>query len=455
MAQSGGDLEFLTLEEAAAKVRRKEVSPVELTRACLRRIEAVNPRLNAFITVIAEQALAAARTLEAEAAAGNLRGPLHGVPFAVKDLYDTAGVLTTAGSEQWARRRPSEDAEAVRRLKAAGAVLLGKLNMDEFAYNFTSETGYFGTSRNPWDTARSPGGSSGGSAIAAATGMCHATLGSDTGGSIRLPAALCGISGFKPTYGAVSVRGAAPLAWTLDTVGPMCRTARDCALVFQAMVEDGARTDPAADVRRLRVGVPRAVFFEQLDPEVERLIATALGDLGKLTAGVRDAAAPVLPPSAQIPELPRDYLRVIQAESYAFHEEMLEGRPGCYHEQTRQNIAGGGEVRTADYIRARREIEKARAAADNLFGDADILATPTAHAPAFELGKPAGLIFLRNTSPWNVYGSPTISIPCGFTSGGLPVGLQLAGRPGRDDLVLGLAAAYQRATDWHTRRPPV
>ncbi len=221
------ELHWMSIEDAAALVRRRKVSPVELTQLCLSRVERLNPKLNAFITVCGEKALADARAAEKEVGAGRWRGPLHGIPIALKDLFDTAGVLTTAASAQYAGRVPAEDAEVVRRLKAAGAVILGKLNMDEFAYNFTSETSFYGPSRNPWDARCTPGGSSGGSAIAVAAGMCFAALGSDTGGSIRLPAAFCGITGLKPSYGRVPAKGVVPLAWSLDHVGPMCRSARD------------------------------------------------------------------------------------------------------------------------------------------------------------------------------------------------------------------------------------
>jgi aspartyl-tRNA(Asn)/glutamyl-tRNA(Gln) amidotransferase subunit A len=467
LAAGGKELPWLTLEQAAEMVRRKQVSPVELTQACLARIEKLNPSLNAFITVTAEQALSQARVLEKEMQAGRPRGPLHGIPIALKDLIDTAGIRTTAGSEHYAGRVPSEDAEVVRRLKAAGAVLLGKLNMDEFAYNFTAETSYFGPSRNPWDQRCSPGGSSGGSAVAVASGMCFAALGSDTGGSIRLPAALCGITGLKGTYGRVSTRGAAPLAWSLDHVGPMCRTARDAAwvLAFMAGRDPG---DPATlydalpsprdmfarELKSLRLGVPRAVFYEKLDPRVDRAVADALKILGAKTAGFREVVLPPLVFPPELPELPQPYLRIIAAEAYAFHEDMLKRQPGRYNPGTRKSIEGGASVPTAEYIRARREMDRLRAESGRLFADADLLLTPAAPEPTFEFGR-RDLVFLRNSAPWNLYGLPSISIPCGFADGRLPVGIQITGPAGREDLVLALAGAYQQATDWHTKRPPV
>lgn len=450
------DLCWLTLEQAGEMVRRKKTSPVELTRACLHRIEKLNPSLNAFITVTADTALSQAKEREAELRAGRPRGPLHGIPIALKDLIDTAGVRTTAGSKEWADRIPTKDAEVVRRLKEGGAILLGKLNMDEFAYNYTAETSAYGPSRNPWDRQRSPGGSSGGSAVAVAAGMCFAALGSDTGGSIRLPAALCGISGFKPTYGRVSTHGVAPLAWSLDHLGPMCRTARDAASMFSAMAglsSPGRLVD--RDIKSVRLGVPRAVFYEKLHPEVESTLVEAVRALGRLTSGVREVRLPELQRSSELSEFPLAYVRIISAEAYAFHEETLKREPSRYDPRTRKTIEAGATITAAEYVHARREMDRLRAESARLFEEADLLVTPAAPAPAFVLGEPAGLIFLRNAAPWNLYGLPSISIPCGFTAGGLPVGMQITGAAGRDDLVLSAAAAYQRVTNWHARHPSI
>ncbi len=446
-AAEAGD--WLDIGIAARRLRRRELSAVELTRACLDRIAALNKKLNAFITVTAETALEQARAADAELRAGRSRGPLHGIPVALKDVIDTAGVRTTAGSAQYAERIPAEDAEVVRRLKEAGAVLLGKLNMDEFAYSFTSETSHFGPARNPWDTARSPGGSSGGAAIAVATGMCLAALGSDTGGSVRLPAALCGVTGLKPTYGRVDARGVVPLAWTLDHVGPLCRSAQDTAAVLSA-IGDPAR--PAGPVRQLRLAAARGMYFEKLAGEVARLVETAIAEMGRIAAGVRDIRFPALPPSPRWPDLPQVYSTVIGAESYTYHQAMLEKTPERYHPATRATLEGGAAIRTPEYILARREVERLRAESNSIFAGADVLLTPTAPAPAFRLGEPAGLIYLRNCAAWNVYGLPSLSVPCGFTSAGLPAAVQLTGRHGMDETLLALAAAYQGATAWHARR---
>jgi len=453
-APSAEDLHWMSIEDAATLVRRRKVSPVELTQLCLSRVEGLNPRLNAFITVSGEKGLAEARAAEKEIGAGRWRGPLHGIPIALKDLFDTAGLRTTAASAQYAERVPAEDAEVVRRLKAAGAVILGKLNMDEFAYNFTSETSFYGPSRNPWDTRCTPGGSSGGSAIAVSAGMCFAALGSDTGGSIRLPAAFCGITGLKPSYGRVPVKGAVPLAWSLDHVGPMCRSARDAATVLTVIGGGGVDTEARAmPAKKLRLGVPKGTEWRATDPGVRDAVDGALKLLGGLCQGVEEVELPALPPSPQLPILPLTYSTIIQAEAYAFHEDMLKRRPERYHAGTRRSIENGAKVGVGEYARALREMERLRSDIGRVFERVDLVITPTAPGAAFELGTTADLVFLRNTAPWNLYGLPTISVPCGFTAGGLPIGLQITGGAGQDDKVLRLADVYQQATDWHKRRP--
>ncbi|MBE7544964.1 MAG: amidase [Bryobacteraceae bacterium] len=450
VAQSS-DPAWMTIAEAAALIRRKRLSPVELTRACLARTEALQPRLNAFITITAESALAAARAAEAEIARGRYRGPLHGIPIALKDLYDTAGVRTTAASAQWQSRVPTEDAEVVKRLKAAGAILTGKTNMDEFAYSFTAESSHFGPARNPFDPARSPGGSSGGSAVAVAAGMCLAALGSDTGGSIRLPASLCGVSGLKPTFGAVPTTGVAPLAWSCDHVGPLCRTAADTALIHSILA--GSPVPAFPNVKTLRLGVPKRVFYDDLEPAMASAMDAALRQLGQLTAGLSEVRLPefaVNPDAANMPVLTGT---LIAAEAHAFHRQMLTASPGLYSPGVRQSIENGAKITTADYIHARRAVEEARATIAAAFGPADLLITPAAPGPAFPLGKPVTLIWLRNAAPWNLYGLPTLALPCGATPEGLPLGMQITGKPGREDQVIALGQAWQQATSHHRLRP--
>jgi aspartyl-tRNA(Asn)/glutamyl-tRNA(Gln) amidotransferase subunit A len=464
---SGGqsdDLARMSIREVADLVRRKKVSPVELTTACLARIDRFNPALNAFITITAESALEQAREAEAEVQRGKWRGPLHGVPIALKDLFDTAGVRTTAASGVFKDRIPAEDAEVVRRLKAAGAVLLGKTNMQEFAFGGTSIVSYFGAVHNPWELSHIAGGSSGGSAAAVAAELCYGALGSDTAASVRLPAAHCGIVGLKPTYGLVSTRGVIPLSWSLDHVGPLTRTVADTALMLQVIVgydpqditsEEMKVPDYTqalrASVSSMRIGVPRECFFADLDPEIEAAMKEALSVLGKLTAGIRDVAL-----QANTMESLRDVIRA--AEAYAYHREFVAKTPELYQPVTLKRIRAGADVTTPAYIQARRDLAQLRRTAGKPFESVDALVTPTVPIPPAAISDPKAddiLPAVRNTSPFNVYGSPAISVPCGFTRTGLPIGMQIIGPPGGDAVVLQLAHAYEQATDWHKRRPQV
>ena len=452
----------LTIAEAQRLVRRRDLSPLELVEAYLARIRRLDDRLNAFVTVTEERAVERARALEAELAAGRWRGPLHGIPIALKDNIDTAGVLTTAASAVFADRVPDEDAEVVTRLEAAGAIVLGKLNMHEFAYGGTSAFTHTGPVRNPWDTDRIPGGSSGGSGAAVAARLCAGALGTDTGGSVRIPAAHCGIAGLKPTYGLASIRGIVPLSVSLDHVGPMCRSVADAALMLQPMAGYDPRgiasieaeiPDYAGALRRrtsaMRLGVPRA-FYEDVDPQVLAAVERALGILGDLTAGTRDVELPPLPEA-----------RTVGVEAYAYHAGLLEERRGLYAESTLARIEGGAEMSAADYAEARYQLALVRKAVAAVFDDVDVLVTPTLielpvsieAAMASPLEATATLI--RNTAPFNGYGTPAITVPCGFSREGLPIGLQLCGRTLGEVDVLALAHAYEQATDWHERTPPL
>jgi aspartyl-tRNA(Asn)/glutamyl-tRNA(Gln) amidotransferase subunit A len=452
-----------TISELAPRLRRKEVSPVELTRACLERIEKLNPSLNAFITVTAASALAEAEAAESEIWRGEWRGPLHGIPVALKDMIDTAGTRTTAASALFEHRVPVEDAEVVRQLRRAGAVILGKNNLHEFAYGGSSLVSFFGDAHNPWDTRHIAGGSSGGSAAAVAAGLCYAAIGTDTAGSIREPAALCGCVGIKPTYGCVSARGVIPLSWSLDHVGPLAATVGDAAVVLQAIagydsLDVGSADVPASDyvsglseaTSALRVGVPRAHFYDDLHDEVRAAVEQALAVIGTLVAEVRDV---------QI-EVSSD--RTVQAaESFAYHAGNVARSPELYQPETLRRIRSGENISAAEYIRRRRDLDEERRRAHDFFADVDLLVTPTMPIPAPAIAdlkkdpaalRPAELALLRNTRPFNVWGPPAISVPCGFTKGGLPIGLQIAGPHWREDLVLRLACAYEQATEWHRRR---
>jgi aspartyl-tRNA(Asn)/glutamyl-tRNA(Gln) amidotransferase subunit A len=454
----------LSLMEASELLRARKVSPVELTEACLRRIEALNPRLNAFITVTAEQALAQAREAEADLQRGRAKGPLHGIPLALKDLVDTAGVRTTAASALFKDRVPTHDAEVVRRLRAAGAVLLGKLNMHELAYGGSSVISYFGPVPNPWAPDYSSGGSSSGSAVAVAAGLCYGALGSDTGGSIRQPAAYCGIVGLKPTYGRVSTRGVVPLSWSLDHVGPMTRTVRDAALLLQVMAgydpEDTASTDVSVEdyaeafavkTSSLRIGIARAHFYEGLHPEVQEAMDSALTVLRQLTSSPREVETP-----------PASDPTVLRAEAYSYHRESAVRTPALFQPETLRRIRGGAEIDTAAYVNARRQLDQLRRSAPGIFNTVDLLITPTTPVPPFLISellanpddlRAKEIITLRHTRPFNMLGLPTISVPCGFTRAGLPIGMQITGPPWGEKTVLRLANAYEEATDWHTRRP--
>jgi aspartyl-tRNA(Asn)/glutamyl-tRNA(Gln) amidotransferase subunit A len=454
------------IREIAEQFRKGSLSPVELTTDCLARIERLNPKLNAFITVTAESALAQARQAEAEIRRGDWRGPLHGIPLALKDLIDTAGVKTTAASLLFKDRVPAEDAEIVRRLKAAGAVLLGKQNLHEFAYGGSSMISAFGEVRNAWNREHIAGGSSGGSATAVAAGLGYGAIGTDTAGSVREPAALCGVVGLKPTYGRVSARGVIPLSTSLDHVGPIARTVADVAVIFAAIAGydpgDKASVDvPVEDyvaalgksLQPLRVGVPREFFFEDLDAAVASAVNHAVSGLAALGAEIRDVDLTV----------PTD--RTLQiAEAYAVHAEFVTRSPELYQPETLRRIRTGQNVSPETLLECRRELEQVRHDIVSVFTDVDVLVTPTTpiSAPGIaelqknpDLLRPRELLLLRNTRPVNVWGLPAISVPCGFTETGLPIGLQIIGPHWGETAVLRIAHAYEQATAWHKRPTPV
>jgi len=458
------DLTGLTLQHAAALVRRRKVSPVELTEACLKRIDALNPKVNAYITITRERAMADAREMEAEQTRGQWRGPLHGVPLALKDNIDTAGIRTTGASELFKDRVPTEDAEVVRRLKRAGMILLGKLNLHEFAYGGTSTVTYFGAVHNPWNLDRQAGGSSGGPAAALAADLCFGSLGTDTAGSVRIPGSYCGIVGFKATYGRVSNRGVIPLSWSLDHTGPMAKTVEDAAILLNAIagydVLDPTTVDvPVVDYTRglkmptgkLRIGVPRQPFFNNLDPDVAKAVEDAIGVLRMLTASVADVD---LPPAGN-PAL------VWGPEIYAYHSKWITETPEKYQPATRAQILRDAETKAVGYAQARRQMDVDRRTIDAFFSNVDLLVTPTMKTPAPPIVNQnagrgrgnAGGGGGGNTAQFDWYGLPAISVPCGFSRDGLPIGLQISGAHWNETTVIALAHAYEKATDWHLRRP--
>jgi aspartyl-tRNA(Asn)/glutamyl-tRNA(Gln) amidotransferase subunit A len=457
-------LSGLTLAEASERIRTRAATPVDLVAACLARIDVYNPKLNAFITVMRDAALAQAKVLASEQRAGKLRGPLHGIPIALKDNIDTAGVRTTAASAVFDDRVPDEDAEVTRRLAEAGAIVIGKLNLHEFAMGGTSATSYYGPVRNPWALDRNPGGSSGGSAAAVAADLCYGALGTDTGGSIRTPASYCGIAGLKPTYGLVSIRGIIPLTLSLDHCGPMTRSVRDAALMLNVLagydrLDIASVEHPSEDylaaieqpVSGFRLGVLRAPFFDHLDEDVGRAVEEALRVLAKLTKSMKDAA---LPSTREV---------TLRGETLAWHEELIGRMAGRYMIPTRRNLQGAADAKASEYVRGRWKLELMRRTIDDSFRDMDLVVLPTrrrtprtveAAIEREETDVPRNPE-LENTGAFNVYGIPAISVPCGFTSAGLPVGLMIAGPRFSEGRVLALAHAYERETEWHRRKPPL
>ena len=493
-AQTPPDLCSLTLKQASDGIRAKKFSPVDLTEACLDSIKTWNPKINAWITVMREKALAQAKTLADEQAAGHIRGPLHGIPIGIKDSIDTAGVRTTAASAVYEYRFPSEDAEVVRRLKAAGAVLIGKANMHEFDAGASSAVSYWGPVRNPWNLERIAGGPSGGSAAAVAMANCFAAMGTDSGGGIRIPASDCGVTGLKATYGRVSLRGIVPFAWSLDHCGPLARTAEDAALVLQQIagydhldidsvdkpIPDFAAGLTAA-VAQFRIGIA-AQFYDHLDDDVAHAVEDALAILNKLTKGSHEVGMPSLLHAG------------VTAEIAAYHENLRGVNGGGYEASTARVFPAAQDTsRAVDYIRGWRELTMVRRTVDEeLFAkqNVDVLVAPVVrHVPALieedlnpagggggrggrgggeaagggggsgrgggggNGGSRAALDEEENTRPFNGYGLPVIAIPCGFSKEGLPIGLQIAGPLFAESSVLALAHAYQRETDWHNRKP--
>lgn len=457
------ELPFLTITQLTAAIRKRDVSPLEVTQAMLERIERLNPEVHAFITVTSDLALQQAKEAEVELAKGMDLGALPGVPIALKDLYATKDIRTTAQSKVLLDWVPEADATATRRLREAGSVLLGKLTMHEFAFGMPGFDTPFEPARNPWDLSRVTGGSSSGSGAALAAGLCYGALGSDTGGSIRNPAATCGIAGIKPTYGRVSRTGVVPLSWSLDHVGPMARCVADCALMLQAIAGYDARDPASADVpvpdftaelhagiRGLRIGVPRGWFDEGdgTDAEVLAAFEAALGVFESL--GARPVPLDAKPFIAA-----RAANTIIMiAEAYAYHEQTLKIRPLHLSRGVRNRAREGAFISSADYIDAQRARSVIAAQLKAILSEVDVIASPAVPQPAetFEEQDPEKRYRLPSYTPvYNLTGLPAMSVPCGLTSAGLPIGLQLAGRAFDEATVLRVAQAYENATDWHTR----
>ncbi|HYF63635.1 MAG TPA: amidase [Herpetosiphonaceae bacterium] len=462
------ELTNLDLSAAAGLIKQRAISPVELTQAHLERIERIDPLINSFITVTAEPALDQARAAEEAIAYGGYRGPLHGIPIALKDLFETAGVRTTAGSAFLRDHIPDRDSAAVERLNAAGAVSLGKLNMHEWAMSVTNLNPHYGDCRNPWDTERIPGGSSGGSGAALAAGLCLGALGSDTAGSIRIPAALCGVVGLKPTYGRCSSRGALPLSWTMDHVGPMARSVRDAAILLQAIAgydpadpysADQPADDYAADLEggvsgwRVALALDGFVAPEKTpDPAVVAAVRAAAAVFADLGANVEEVAPPPLR------DLWRQNSCLLMSDALAFHQERLREAPELFGADVLAALERAGRhtgLATAQAGRARAVF---RQQLGEFFGRYDLLltistpvaATLRAEGEAQKADRPS---LISYTAPFNFVSLPALSLPCGFTEAGLPIGLQIVARPWAEAALLRAGHAYEQSTQWHTRRP--
>jgi len=467
------ELPFLTASQLSRLIETKEVSPVEATEAYLDRIEAVDPKLNSYITVTGEQALEAARKAEHEIATSQHRGPLHGVPMAVKDQFNTAGIRTTGGSSILKDNIPDEDATVITNLKKAGAVMLGKLNMSEFAmaeiYNHP-----YGTPRNPWDLERNPGTSSSGSGAATAASLCATSLGEDTGGSIRGPANFSGLVGLRPSHGRVSRHGVLGGSWSMDTVGPISRSVEDAAITIQAI----AGYDPkdryswnvpvpdyrqalTGDIQGIKLGVVQErMDSPNLDPEVRDTVAKAISALGELGASSQDVSIPLAPKAGALT------MSILSVEWSNLHRPLFEPNIDELDHNNKIRFLTGSVIPAQFYYKAQKIRAVLRQQILDALGQVDVLVLPTGPvtAPPVESvpgvqSKEHALTGLAGrisfTGPFNLAGTPALSVPCGFSSSGMPMGLQIVGRPFAEETVLRVAHAYEQTTEWHNRRAPV
>jgi aspartyl-tRNA(Asn)/glutamyl-tRNA(Gln) amidotransferase subunit A len=450
----------LTIAEAARQLRARETTAVALTEAGIARMEETEPALNAFITPTPDAAMEAASRADSELASGRDRGPLHGIPIGIKDLCATRGVRTTAGSKILGDWVPDFDATAVTKLADSGAISLGKLNLHEFAYGTTSKNEHYGAVHNPWDTTRHPGGSSGGSGAAVAAGSVFAAIGSDTGGSIRIPAALCGTAGLMPTYGLVSRAGVTALSWTLDHIGPLARTTEDCALFLEAIAghdpaDPGSVQAPAGwsasaelgqGVAGLRIGVARSQF-ERVQTEVAQRVVEALDVLRGLGATLTDVQIPMLDAGLRLP--------ILAAEAASYHQRWLKESPELYSDAVRRAILMGQGVTAVEYLDALRIRREFTEEVRSVMGSVDAIAMPTCPAVAEEIDTEHQYYMAVLTAPWDHTGQPVLSVPCGFGQDNLPVGISFAGRPFEEALLCRIGHAYEQASGWWRHHPPL
>ncbi len=458
----------LTISRLAPLIRRRKLSPVELTRSFLDRIAKLDPCLNAFITVTPELAMTQAKQAETEIARGKYRSPLHGIPICLKDLFYTRGVRTTAGSRILRRFVPTENATVVNRLLDAGAILLGKTNLHEFAYGATNVNPHFGAVHNPWDVARMSGGSSGGSAAAVVAGLAVASLGTDTGGSIRIPAAACGCVGLKPGHGRVPLSGVIPLAPSLDHVGPICRCVEDAGLMLEVVAgEDPSGPGRPAErfcrdlgkgLKGLRLGLPQQYFFDKLQPDVRRNTLEAIALMEENGAQVREISLKHMNETAELAG------QITLAEALLYHWKWVQKRANDYGSDLRTRFQEGMQIPALAYLRAQRVREDYSRSFQDALRFVDLIVAPTLPIAApclaendVRLGRSkenVRIALLRLTRPGNLTGLPAISLPCGFTSNGLPTGLQLIGRRMEERTVLRAAHAYEELTAWQSKYPP-
>lgn len=468
------DMLHASIAQIAAQIRKGEISPVELIGTTLETIDQCEPQLNAFITVFREESLERARQAETEMRNGKDLGPLHGMPIALKDIIYVEGTRSTAGSNFFSEESPRFDAALVSKLRDAGAIIIGKTNLHEFAFGVTTENPHFGATANPWDTSRVPGGSSGGSAAAVVVGCCVGALGSDTGGSIRIPAAVCGHVGLKPTFGRTSVHGVLALAQSLDTVGPMCRYVHDVALMMNTLAGYDPRdvhseNQPVPDytegldqpIRGRRAGVPKQHFFDSVDLEVERVVREAIKVLEELGVDIVELDLPSAPAGHEVT------LTLLTAEAGQFHQERLAAHREDYGVDVRELLEDGLALSAPDYVNAVRVREIVKREFTQAFEEVDCILSPTSPIPAplrsthdLSGGSESNRIrprLTRNTRLINLLGLPSISVPCGFvqvedsdSDSGLPVGLQITGPWWSEKTLLQVAYAYERATPWHT-----
>jgi aspartyl-tRNA(Asn)/glutamyl-tRNA(Gln) amidotransferase subunit A len=463
------DLTNLPLAAAARALRNREYSPLELTEAYLRRIEALNPFINAYITITAERARDDARRATQEFAVGKIRGPLHGIPIAHKDLFETAGIRTTGGAKIHADHVPTADCTVARKLREAGTVLLGKLNTHEYAYGVTTDNPHYGATRNPWDLERSPAGSSGGSGAAIAAGLACAATGSDTGGSIRMPASVCGVVGLKPTYGRVSKAGVLPLSYRFDHTGPLTRRVEDAALMLNAIagydpVDACSLRVPVEDVtvrlgegvRGLRIGVPRGYFFDQLEDDIAAALEAAIDEFVRLGAVVSELEIPA------IAEGINGAFGFVLAEAQEIHAVSLYTRPQDFGADVLA-LLNSYTLTASDLMVGLRDCDALTAAMCMALETVDVLLTPTTPITAVRIGQESVRYgkteesvmgaMIRCTAPFNATHLPALSLPCGFSRAGLPIGMQIAGRPFDEATVLRAGHAYEQATGWHLQSP--